>query len=245
MVKFPDDVELESALTNTDEAGQDTVNHLDGSNEASGLIGADDLVPAINEAADALIDTEVSGLTAIVLAHIAFGKILNKAKDAAGHGNWTTWFEAKNFPFSMRKAQRAMRFADYEAELLEWAENRQRLADLAGEGQLGVEDAENFIKELKEKRAAEEAAEAATASDLKVVLGKFDEAASDLEVVLGKFDEAKAAKIIGRVWDQEKRELFVATQLKAMLSLLLGAFGYDQLANLSELLDTHVKSHST
>jgi hypothetical protein len=255
MAKLPkqavvsNDAEPEGALTIiADEAGQDTINHSEESNEANGLIGADDLVLAINEAADALIHTEVSGLKAILLAHIALGKLLNKAKDNLEHGEWTTWFEPKDkpkkFPFSMRKAQRCMRFADYEPELLAWAENRQQLADLVAEGQLGVEDAENFIKELKEKRAAEAAAEAEAASDLEVVLGKFDEAASDLERILGKFDEAKAAKIIGRVWDQEKRELFVATQLKAMVSLLLGAFGYEQLANLSKLLDTHVKSRS-
>jgi hypothetical protein len=213
-----------------------------GSNEASGLLSADDLVSAINEAAASLTDTEVSGFTAIVLAHIAFGKILKKAKDALEHGQWTTWFEAepKKFPFSMRKAQRAMMFADYEPELLAWVQNRQALADLAGEGQLGIEDAENFIRELKEKRKAEAKAEAEAVSDLEVVLGEYDEAASELEAILGEFNEAKAAKIIERVWDQEKRERFVATQLKAMLRLLPGAFGYDQLANLTEQLAAHL-----
>jgi hypothetical protein len=247
------DAEPESALTNTDEAGQGeviTVDHSEGSNEASGLIGADDLVPAINEAAALLIRSEVDGFTESLRHQFALGKLLSKAKDALEHGKWTTWFEPEDqprkFPFSMRKAQRCMRFAEYEPELLEWAEeNRQQLADLAGEGQLGVEDAENFIKELKEKRAAEAAAEAEAASNLTVVLGKFDEAASDLGDILGKFDEAKATKIIEKVWDQEKREQFVATQLKAMLGLLRSAPGYYQLANLIEQLSTHLKSHST
>jgi hypothetical protein len=221
-----------SEPTNTDEtACQDAA----GSNEASGLIRADDLVPSINEAADALIHTEVSGLKAILLAHIALGKLLNKAKDDLKHGEWTTWFEPedkpKKFKFSMRKAQRCMRFADYEPELLAWAENRQQLAVLAAEEQLGVEDAENFIKELK---AAEKARAEA-------------KAAADLEAALGKIDADKAAEIIGRVWEREKHEQFIATQLKAMLpervlSLLLGAFGYEQLANLSEQLSTHLKS---
>jgi hypothetical protein len=229
-----------SAPANTDEARQDevtTANHSEGSNEASGLIRADDLVPAINEAADALIHTEVSRLKAILLAHIAIGKLLNKAKDTLEHGAWTTWFEPedkpKKFKFSMRKAQRCMRFADYEPELLAWAENRQQLAVLAAEEQLGVEDAENFIKELK---AAEKARAEA-------------KAAADLEAALGKIDADKAAEIIGRVWEKEKHEQFVAIQLKAMLperilSLLLGAFGYEQLENLSEQLSTHLRSHA-
>jgi hypothetical protein len=220
------------SATNTDEARQDEV--TTDSNEATGLISADDLVPAIKEAADALIHTEVSGFTAIVLAHIAVGKPLNKAKDDLKHGEWGTWFEAHRaeFGFSMRKAQRCMMFADYEPELLAWAEKRQALADLAAEGQLGVEDAENLIKELKEKRKAEAEAKAA----------------SELEVVLGKIGADKAGEIIGRVWGQEQREQFAVTQLKTMLpervfSLLLGAFSKEQLENLSEQLNTHLKSY--
>src|SRR6516165_5547634 len=98
MVKFPNDVE--SAPSNTDEAGQDTVNHSEGSNEASGLIGADDLVLAIREAAALLLHSEVDGFKESLRLQIELGKLLNQAKADLKHGNWTTWFEAKNFPFS-------------------------------------------------------------------------------------------------------------------------------------------------
>jgi hypothetical protein len=205
-----------SEPADTDEARQDevtTANHSAGSND-SGRISADDLVPEILERGDALSHTEVSGFTVILVTHIALGKPLNKAKDALEHGAWTPWFEAQQFPFSMRKAQRCMRFADYEQELLAWAEeNRQQLAVLAAEGhQLGVEDAENFIKRLKDKRKAEAEAkaeaekaiaEAKAAAHLEAVLG-------DLEAALEKIRADIAAEIIGRVWDQAKREQFVA-----------------------------------
>jgi hypothetical protein len=246
--KEPNDTTPASTPTNTDEpACQDSA----GSNEA-GLISADDLVPSINEAADTLIHTEVDGFMANLPPHITLGKRLNKAKDDLEHGEWAEWFERepKKFKFSMRKAQRCMRWAEYEPELLAWAEeNRQHMADLAAEGQqLGVEDVENFIKKLKDMRKAEAEAkaeaekakaEAKAASDLEVILG-------ELEVVLSKIGADKAAEIIGRVWDEEK---FVAMQLKAMpparvLSLLLSAFGEEQLAHLSEQLSTHLKSHA-
>ena len=89
VTELPDDTVSE--LTNTDSAAcQDD-------NEASGLVSADDLVPAINEAADTQIHAEVSGFKANVLAHMATGKILNRAKDALPHGKWTTTAAAAQF----------------------------------------------------------------------------------------------------------------------------------------------------
>jgi hypothetical protein len=222
VAELPDDTVSE--LTDTDSVA------CQGDNEASGLISADDLVPAIREAAALLIRAEVDRFTTTLRLQIELGKLLNQAKDACEHGEWTKWFEAKQFPFSMRKAQRAMRFANFEPELLAWAKTP-AVADLASDDRLGVVDAETFIENLEEEREEKAIADA--------------EAASELEAVLSKIDPDNAAKVIGRVWDQQKCEQFVAMQLKAMhpervFHLLLDTFGYEQLA---AQLSTHLKSH--
>jgi hypothetical protein len=177
-----------------------------------------------------LIRTEVDGLTANLRVQIALGKILLQAKAdlKAKKIRWTEWFPKQGFEFSLRKAQRAMRYAKYEKEILAW-EKTPELALSANDDCLGVFDADCMIADLLHKEPEEMEAD------------ELRELQEDPEVV-------QAAEIIGN-WDQEKREQFAATLLKALpperlLNLLLSAFSEEQLVHLSAQLNTHLKSHA-
>jgi hypothetical protein len=65
--------------TNTNEAAQQdeapTTNPSPESNEATGLMAPDDFLPAIKEAADALVHTERERFKAVLLAGIALSQI--------------------------------------------------------------------------------------------------------------------------------------------------------------------------
>jgi hypothetical protein len=220
-------VEPVSAPTNTDEpADQDeatTDNHSAGSNEASGLIVADDYVPAIKEAAALLTRTELDGFKESLRCQIALGKLLNQAKAVCEHGNWKEWFEAKKFAFSLRKAQRAMRFANFEPELLAWAKTPE-LALLANDGDIGVFEADSFVAELEEAAEAKAAEEAAANA-------KVDELADTISHL-----------------EQDNRDRLLVRQLKTTTTsriseALIEALDAEQFANLSEQLNAH-QSHT-
>jgi hypothetical protein len=206
-----------------------------GSNENSGLITADELVPAIKEAADALISSEIDGFKASLRHQIELGKLLNQAKEACGHGHWLKWIEAKieakEIEFSLRTAQRCMRFASEEEALLGWAANAPDVALLAKGERLGVAAAEEYLDDLEEQRE-EEAAEAAAAK-----------AKAETEAEIAKVEAEAAADITGGNWSQDKREQFVVKLLKLMpervFHFLLLTFNSKQLADLLTDITLH------
>ena len=239
-------VEPVSAPTTTDEPAQ--ANHSAGSNEASGLIGADDLVPAINETAALLIQSEIDQFKESLRHQIELGTLLLRAKaslKAAKQEKWTKWFEAKKFKFSLRKAQRAMRYAKYEETLLAWQKTPE-LALSANDDYLGVVDADWMIAEFLHHKDIEDM-EKAELKELDEAQDELEPTPADPEAAIAALDADELADIISHL-EQAKLDQLLVRQLKVtttsrIFEALLKAWDEQQLANLSEQLSAHLKSH--
>jgi hypothetical protein len=109
---------------------------------------AAELISEIRQVAAKLMQAEREAFGQHLFLAIELGTLLSQAKadpDVGAHGEWEAWFKAQKFDFSLRKAQRCMRYAKKKRELLAAAKTP-RVADLAANDLLSIRDAEALLK---------------------------------------------------------------------------------------------------
>jgi hypothetical protein len=172
---------------------------------------AADLIPEIRKAGAALMKAEIEGFGQTLFLAIELGTLLNQAKanpDAGTHGKWEEWLLKQQFDFSIRKAQRCMRYANKKKEL-EAAAKTSRLSLLAYEHRLSICDADALLrKPRKASRSPKPKAELEPPEP--------KPRSSDPEVVLGEIDADEVASIVGETWDREKQDQLLLQQLKPL-----------------------------
>jgi hypothetical protein len=111
-----------------------------------------DLIELIHEAGDRLVEAEIAAFTKHVRLYISVGEFLNEAKDHPDipHGEFIPWFKARNFPFSLRTAQRAMLFAKRKEELEAWTTKTPHVALLVAKEDLTIRKAERLLRKKED-----------------------------------------------------------------------------------------------
>jgi hypothetical protein len=121
----------------------------------SNLPTADELIPAIKQAGEALLKAETIGFTERLIASIKLGELLEQAKERErarrGHGHWDEWLK-KHLPElpvrSKRMVNRCMRYAKNKEKLIK-AANPPRVAEMAAQNSLSLRDADALLRKPK------------------------------------------------------------------------------------------------
>jgi hypothetical protein len=199
---------------------------------------AAELIPQIRAAYADLMKAETEGFGQTLFHAIELGTLLSQAKadpDVGAHAKWEKWLAAQSFGFSIRKAQRCMRYANHKGEL-EVAAKTSVLTDLVADHRLGICDADALLRKPKVQGGTKQP-KAKPKPDLTEILK--NEGADVIKTALkqaDKFDELAA--VVAPPFDQQLK--YYPTSRLAVA--LIGVWNTDQVQALIQELTARLKS---
>jgi hypothetical protein len=173
---------------------------------------AAELISQIKAAYVALMKAETDGFGQTLFLAIDLGVLLSQAKadpDVGTHGKWEKWFNDQNFGFSLRKAQRCMRYAEKKDELVAAAKTS-ALTHLVANHRLGICDADALLRKPKASGSG------TTHKSSKASVAPPDPPAqTDPAKVIANLDVDEVLDNVKAGWEPSKQQWLLTQQLKA------------------------------
>jgi hypothetical protein len=200
---------------------------------------ADDLVASIKQAFDSLLQAERKLLS----DKIEIGAQLKLAQDDIGLDNWKKWFTSKEFPFTIRTAQRWMRYAEHKEELMEAARTT-RVSFF----KLSLRKADELLRKPRAPKPSQIPASPKPEAGLEAPK-PTSTSSSDTYATLGGMAPDEVETILSEQWEQDLREQLLVRLLKSLPAsrgprLLIDACDNDQLQSFATQITKHLQSHT-